>query len=145
MDLYNACQSHGKHASATTRHPNQTEHQTFSPAPPGAFGRECRVVFSLKLSFPFEEHRMASTILHQSSTPLSSLATGEDDAFLGLLDADDGNLVAGWQFGGEGSERVYAMGMDEQSGDIIVGGYTTSSLFATNGVLLLLLLPPFQC
>ncbi|CAM9339220.1 unnamed protein product, partial [Scytosiphon promiscuus] len=57
----------------------------------------------------------------------SETNAGEDDVFLGLLDADDGNLVAGWQFGGEGSERAYAVGLDEESGDFISALDATSS------------------
>ncbi|CAN0547514.1 unnamed protein product, partial [Ectocarpus sp. 8 AP-2014] len=63
--------------------------------------------------------------------PLPS--AGGDDAFLVLLDPDTGDALGGWQFGGEGSERVYALGLDQDRGDVIVGGFTTSSLFATNG------------
>eukprot|EP00903_Cladosiphon_okamuranus_P017880 g16453.t1 len=57
---------------------------------------------------------------------------GEDDAFLSAMEPADGGFLGGWQFGGEGSERVYALALDEDSGDIIVGGYTTGSLFSTN-------------
>ncbi|CBJ28116.1 hypothetical protein Esi_0092_0020 [Ectocarpus siliculosus] len=63
---------------------------------------------------------------------LYSDSTGGDDAFLVLLDPDTGDALGGWQFGGEGSERVYALGLDQDSGDVVVGGFTTSSLFATN-------------
>ncbi|CAM9531583.1 unnamed protein product, partial [Ectocarpus sp. 12 AP-2014] len=63
---------------------------------------------------------------------LYSESAGGDDAFLVLLDPDTGDALGGWQFGGEGSERVYALGLDQDSGDVIVGGFTTSSLFATN-------------
>ncbi|CAN0198898.1 unnamed protein product, partial [Ectocarpus sp. 12 AP-2014] len=63
---------------------------------------------------------------------LYSDSAGGDDAFLVLLDPDTGDALGGWQFGGEGSERVYALGLDQDSGDVIVGGFTTSSLFATN-------------
>lgn len=52
---------------------------------------------------------------------------------MGLLDAGTGDVLGGWQFGGEGSERVYALGFDDGSGDVIVGGFTTGSLFAANG------------
>ena len=58
---------------------------------------------------------------------------GEDDAFVSLLDPATGDILAGWQFGGEGSECVYALGLEEVSGDVIVGGFTTGSLFADNG------------
>ncbi len=58
---------------------------------------------------------------------------GGDDAFVGLLDAETGDVLGGWQFGGEGFERVYALGFDGGSGDVIVGGFTTGSLFAANG------------
>ncbi|CAB1113690.1 unnamed protein product [Ectocarpus sp. CCAP 1310/34] len=63
---------------------------------------------------------------------LYSDSAGGDDAFLVLLDPDTGDALGGWQFGGEGSERVYALGLDQDSGDVVVGGFTTSSLFATN-------------
>ena len=49
------------------------------------------------------------------------------------MDPANGGFLGGWQFGGEGSERVYALALDRVSGDIIVGGYTTGSIFSTNG------------
>ncbi|CAM9165411.1 unnamed protein product, partial [Laminaria digitata] len=57
---------------------------------------------------------------------------GLDDAFLAFVDPGGGTVTGGWQFGGTTSERLYALRVDEETGDVIVGGYTTGALFATN-------------
>ena len=61
------------------------------------------------------------------------LAAGMDDAFLAFVDPGSGSVIGGWQFGGTTSERLYSLRVDQGSGDVIVGGYTTSALFALNG------------
>lgn len=61
------------------------------------------------------------------------LAAGEDDAFLALLDPSSGGVLGGWQLGSESRERVYALGVDDNTGDVVVGGYSNGSLFADNG------------
>lgn len=68
--------------------------------------------------------------------PPRKLAAGLDDAFLAFIDPGGGTVTGGWQFGGATSERLYALRVDEETGDVIVGGYTTGALFATNGGLL---------
>lgn len=62
-----------------------------------------------------------------------------------MLSPEDGAVLGGWQFGTaaetnddnsdgvRSSDRVYAVGVDEESGDVIVGGYTTGPLFSANG------------
>lgn len=60
-------------------------------------------------------------------------AAGEEDVFLALLDPGTGGVLGGWQFGSESRERVYALGVDDNTGDVVLGGYSNGSLFAENG------------
>lgn len=62
-------------------------------------------------------------------------AAGGEDVFLTLRDPTTGESLGIWQGGSDGSERLYALDAEESAGDLIVGGYTTGSVFSANGEL----------